>query len=241
MIKEALEYLFNKGQASMQISELHGMTYTNFEMKPIRSPQQCHPNHKTVVGLRGLVDFIENDDIIPTPDVSRLHVVSPTHVDLITSIDPGNFNERFRYAEAQALVERYEFEKWQEQDDFILSLLSQFVQNDQSDHLRKMISKLSVESEFKFEDNGSSQQVSYRAGITVMDTFKVENPFALRPYSTFLEVDQPEIACVCRVGKTSDGGIPHIKLTVADGGMWKLKAVENIKGWLKTHCEVPVF
>ena len=86
------------------------------------------------------------------------------------------------------------------------------------------------------------ERVSYRSGITVMDSMKIGSPIMLKPFSIFLDVDQPEVATVCRVGKGGpEGKVPYVKLTVADGGLWKLTAQASIKAWLKEYCPgVPV-
>lgn len=59
----------------------------------------------------------------------------------------------------------------------------------------------------------------------------VPNPVTLRPYRTFLEVEQPESKFIFRIREGSDGQ-PMFKLVEADGGLWKYEAVDAIKKYL---------
>lgn len=57
------------------------------------------------------------------------------------------------------------------------------------------------------------------------------NPVKLRPYRTFMEIEQPESAYVFRV-KDSEKG-PYFKLVEADGGLWKSIVMKRIKEYLE--------
>ncbi|MEB9776454.1 hypothetical protein P4K25_31445, partial [Bacillus cereus] len=57
---------------------------------------------------------------------------------------------------------------------------------------------------------------------------KVPNPVQLSPYRTFVEVEQPESKFVFRMREGARCG-----LFEADGGAWKLEAMNNIKEYLK--------
>ncbi|MEB9782308.1 hypothetical protein P4K16_30685, partial [Bacillus cereus] len=54
------------------------------------------------------------------------------------------------------------------------------------------------------------------------------NPVQLSPYRTFVEVEQPESKFVFRMREGARCG-----LFEADGGAWKLEAMNNIKEYLK--------
>ena len=55
----------------------------------------------------------------------------------------------------------------------------------------------------------------------------VPNPVLLKPYRTFIEVQQPESAFIFRM---QDG--PRAALFEADGGAWRIEAMENIRAYL---------
>lgn len=64
----------------------------------------------------------------------------------------------------------------------------------------------------------------------------VPNPVILRPYRTFLEVEQPESKFIFRIKEGRDG-TPMFKLIEADGGLWKYEAVASIKAFLKERID----
>jgi len=55
----------------------------------------------------------------------------------------------------------------------------------------------------------------------------------LRPYRTFLEIEQPASAFVFRLRRGREGELPTCALFEADGGRWKLEAIERIRDYLK--------
>ncbi|MED3469309.1 hypothetical protein P4485_32040, partial [Bacillus thuringiensis] len=74
------------------------------------------------------------------------------------------------------------------------------------------------------EDDGVSQAVTVKTGTATRGQAKVPNPVELMPYRTFVEVEQPESRFVFRMREGARCG-----LFEADGGAWKLEAMNNIK------------
>jgi hypothetical protein len=60
----------------------------------------------------------------------------------------------------------------------------------------------------------------------------LQNPFKLKPFRTFREVDQPESPFIFRVHQQAEE-MPKCALYEADGGAWKLQAMKNIGDYLK--------
>ena len=56
-------------------------------------------------------------------------------------------------------------------------------------------------------------------------------PEALCPYRTFPQIAQPSSLCVFRL-KSREGAVPLCGLFEADGGAWKVTAVDSIRAWL---------
>lgn len=94
--------------------------------------------------------------------------------------------------------------------------------------------RISKDDSVTSEDNGVSQTVSARQGISLKSYERVRTRIPLRPYRTFTEVEQPESIFLIRV---SDRGISFIE---ADGGMWKLSARETIKRFLEEQLQQEV-
>ena len=58
------------------------------------------------------------------------------------------------------------------------------------------------------------------------------NPAVLKPYRTFVEVEQPESKFVFRM-QTG----PEMALFEADGGAWRIQAMKNIKEYLEKELK----
>ena len=64
---------------------------------------------------------------------------------------------------------------------------------------------------------------------------QVPNPVELKPYRTFFEIEQPSSSFVFRMksgGKGHEDG-PMCSLHEADGGAWRLDAIEEVKHFLR--------
>ena len=82
-----------------------------------------------------------------------------------------------------------------------------------------------------YSDNGVTQTVSVQSGISLAGTKKIPNPVSLAPFRTFVEVEQPESLFILRVTDGRSG--PELALFEADGGAWRLAAINSIKDWLQ--------
>lgn len=76
-------------------------------------------------------------------------------------------------------------------------------------------------------DNGVSQVATVKEGAATLTKAEVPSPANLRPYRTFLEVEQPDSPFVFRINKYG-----HCALFEADGGIWKHVAMERIHEYL---------
>ena len=94
-----------------------------------------------------------------------------------------------------------------------------------------------------FLDNGFAQEVAAKRGTgSLVEKVNVPNPVTLKPYRTFLEVDQPESSFVFRLSSGAENKPPLCALFDASGGALKLDAVLKIKEWLENQdIGLPVF
>ena len=79
------------------------------------------------------------------------------------------------------------------------------------------------ENSVSTNDNGVTQTVEARQGVALNALIEIKPRVMLRPFRTFLEVEQPESEFLLRVDP--DEGIGFFE---ADGGIWKLEAKKNI-------------
>ncbi len=83
----------------------------------------------------------------------------------------------------------------------------------------------------KYGDDGVTQKATIKQGIASKTEAIVPNPVKLRPYRTFIEVEQPVSEFIFRM--KDNQGI-HCALFEADGGAWKNAAMKNVKDYLES-------
>lgn len=226
MIKEAIQYLVKLGNT--ETKEIDGQT---FSTQPLHVVAEPTAKALLVRNLSGLVDYVKSN--FDVEEQLMIHIASPTTVNCFTSIN-GNYN-RSTFVKTEALIPDFDFGHWHDVENFIISLQSAFVLNDDRDLVLKLVGNIKEENVKTYGDSGYTQMVTARAGTQLSADVLVPNPVALQPYRTFIEVEQPESNFVFRL---KDG--PRCSLFEADGGAWKLEAIKNIKGYLTTELAAEI-
>ena len=207
----------------------------DYSTTPLHDPRKPEPEPATVElhTLQSLVDFIEADrDGAYTETRGRfVHVESPTEVRLCTDIF-GVKNQRVELAHATAIVPSLNLGSWQDPETFNIMLQSHFEETSGRKTALQLVGNLQTEAVQTVADDGVSQQATVRKGIVKVATVEVPNPITLRPYRTFSEVVSPESPFILRLRGGGEGRLPTCALFEADGGQWRLKAIEAIKAWL---------
>lgn len=115
-------------------------------------------------------------------------------------------------------------------EEALIELRSLFIPNDGTKYLLDLLSRITDEKSVSSKDNGVTQTVEARQGVALNAMVEVRPRVQLRPFRTFLEVEQPESEFLLRVD--ADKGIG---LFEADGGVWKLEAKRNIADYFASH------
>jgi hypothetical protein len=227
MIKAAIETILSLGGNSTQ--EINGRQYTNGPggIKPLTLPK-VRP--LVINTLTGIVDYA------PTPD-TMVHVVGPTSVNLIEkSFGPEGWLTRQTFIEAVHESPAFAFGRWMDQETFIINLQAMFVQDENTAAILKVVGNIKDEAVAQHTDDGITQSVVAKAGISRVEQVAVPNPVTLRPYRTFMEIEQPASTFILRM-KGGKGELPYCALFEADGCMWKLEAIKRIKNWFAMQLE----
>lgn len=178
--------------------------------------------------LDGLIEFIKYEET--KFDGLRLRVDGPTKVYYETGLD--KFGRRPIIAKAVFDAPAFNYGEWYDSEEMNIELQSKFVQNDDRDTVLKVIGNLREEGVTQANDDGVSQKVQINSGVATVANVKVPNPVTLKPYATFLEVDQPERKFIFRMHEGMQSG-----LFEADGGLWKLVAAKSVKEYLENALE----
>lgn len=229
MLKEFVEKILSL--ATAEIIEVGGRNYSTRSLHPLTLPLPVMLEVHTLTGVKDYImcglDSVLNESLMA-------HVMDHTEVRLIGRLNTQGFQERISYIHALHDNPVFKFNQWFAVEDFIISLQSMFVQDESTAAILKIVGNLKLESGTVVKDDGISQEVTAKQGVSMVAAVKLPNPVTLRPYRTFREIEQPASTFILRM-KHGNGQAPSIALFEADGRMWELEAIAKIKEWLQTN------
>lgn len=231
VIKEAIEKILSlsKHTAPIQTVVIDGRTYTSAELTKVSRPLI---GSIEVHNLSGIVEYLQSNFDHQLPVI--IHVISPTKVEVLTGLN-GDLN-RSKLIEASALLPKISFNQYYDLESFNILLQSCFVPTNIDDLINdreivlKLVGNVKDEQVMTYGDDGVSQSVSAKTGIATVENVVVPNPVHLKPFRTFVEIEQPLSAFVFRMQKG-----PTAALFEADGGAWKVVAIDKIKSYFSEH------
>ena len=126
-LKEAIEFITNLKEGSMEpkVLDINGNTYCNKNLT--RYHYFPKADSLSVNTLTSIVDYIKGK-----PEELRetmiLHVISPTEVRLYSGlVDERNREELMR---ADAIVNEFQFDRYYDQERFLIELQANFIESD---------------------------------------------------------------------------------------------------------------
>lgn len=140
------------------------------------------------------------------------------------------------YLMAKAPSLEFKFGVFMDHESFIIALQTQFKASKNRDDLLTMIASIKDSTVAESIDNSVAQEVNVNRGLK-MATETVQSVHMLEPFRTFREITQPASEFVIRLRAGAAGSKPQCALFEADGGVWKLKAVEDIATWIKNALQ----
>lgn len=237
MIAEAMQKVFDLSILANKEVVIDGRTYAPgylTEIKPSKSPVTEAICLCTLSGL--VASYVEADK---NPDLSYLvHVTSESRVEIISDVFGPN-RQRETYAVASPILDGFVFGRYTDLETFIIALQSQFVQDQTTAAILKLVGNIKDEKVKTTADDGVSQQVTARVGISRVENVPVPNPVSLAPFRTFPNIDQPVSRFVLRLQSGAGSGTePKVALFEADGGAWRNEAMANIQEFLNEALPV---
>lgn len=234
MTREALQYVVGLSEAN--ILTINGDTYTDKQVHRIDNNLRAAAIEMNT--LSSLVDYAKAfaDEM---SDQMLVQVVSPTEVKLISCLDADRKRECL--VNVSAMIPEFAYGRYMDHESFIIALQSKFIDNDDRALLLRFAGTVKDESVAQYGDDGVTQTATVKTGITSVEKAIVPNPVILRPYRTFVEVEQPDSAFVFRMRQSEGRGV-ECAIFEADGGAWKNEAMRNIKSYLALSMEgLPYF
>ena len=235
MIKEALKYIVDLGEAKEH--EIHGDTYSDKPLYRIDEYIPMADDEIRMNTLTSLVDYIKGH-IDTMSDRMLIHVVDPETVRLYSQLNDNRKREHL--VTVRANVPSFPFGEFIDKESFCINVQSKFIDNAGGTSSVKSDKELilqfagTVESGTvaEYGDDGVSQKATVKTGIASKSDAVVPNPVTLKPFRTFLEVDQPKSDFIFRMKQDKFSGVT-CALFEADGGAWKMEATKSIKEYLQ--------
>lgn len=229
MIREAIDRLIEISGG--QLIQAHGKAYSTKPLNELRAPES-QPEPITLHTLSGFVEFI-ND--FATEGRERMILVDGPHKVTFCSDLYGEFEQRDEYAVAVPFIPGgFPFGQFMDAENFVIRLQSCFVQDETTRALLQIVGNIKGASVGTVSDDGVTQTVEARKGITRVENVALPNPVTLRPFRTFQEIEQPASRFVLRM--TGNGTeMPKVALFEAEDNQWKLEALKSIAAFVSEN------
>ena len=231
MLKSLFEYVVGLSKANMVT--IDGTVFTD---KPLHLPEMPTIETLRTDNLSSIVNFIKNawdagmnndDDIVQ----KIIHVEDAGKVNLYSSVC-NECMDRQKFMKAEWAGNKFPFGQFMDAEKFNILLQTCFMETDDLKVIQQVVGNLRDEAVQNYGDDGVSQSVTIRTGIATVGQVRVRSPAKLRPYRTFLEVEQPASLFILRM---REGG--QCALFEADGGLWRETARQNIRNYFEYELE----
>lgn len=234
MTRDALQYVV--GLKTAEVLDINGGKYVDKDVH--RVDKELRASAIQMNTLTSLVDYLKAG-VDSMADKMLVQVVSPTKVRVLSMLDADRKREEL--VDVEAMIPDFEYGRYMGNERFIIALQSKFINNDDRTLLLQFAGTVKDESIAQYGDDGVTQKATIKTGITSVGDAVVPNPVKLRPFRTFIEVEQPESAFVFRMRQAEEHGV-ECAIFEADGGAWKNAAMKSIKEYLQYElAELPQF
>ncbi|AFG37648.1 hypothetical protein [Spirochaeta africana] len=221
--------------------EIDGQIYARERFQPV----YWDPRPEPILGatLTGMIDYIRSNREVVNPGECMIVVKSFAEVELVESYGGDSCARTVYYrARLDDNLPVFPFGKYLSIEDFIIKVRTLFQPSEQLDEVVKMVSKVTNDGTITMADDGVSQTVAVRKGVSgaLTGTEQTKGSYQLFPFRTFRELDQPQNWCLLRLKQGEDSPI-QAALFDAQGETWRLTSVLNIKDYLEARVEdIPI-
>lgn len=231
MLKSLFEYVVGLSKAN--VVTIDGTVYTD---KPLHLPEMPTIETLRTDNLSSIVNFIKHAwdaDLHDMDDTVQkiIHVEDAGKVNLYSSVC-NECMDRQKFMTAEWAGKKFPFGQFMDAEKFNILLQTCFMETDDLKVIQQVVGNLRDEAVQNYGDDGVSQSVTIRTGIATVGQVRVPSPAKLRPYRTFLAVEQPASLFILRM---REGG--QCALFEADGGLWRETARQNIRNYFEYELE----
>ena len=207
-----------------KIIEIDGIKYTDCRRLE-KIDTHISPKYLTVHSLYGLTQIIREER---SKYQYPLFVIvdSPNTVVVMTQL-LEDYKRDFVYGCEARRIRHNDWGRFENIESFIINLRSKFVENEDLKYILSTLSKVSNTDSVQQNDDGVSQTVETRRGVSLATKTAIKPILKLAPYRTFTDVEQPESEFLFRLDTEGNAA-----LFEADGGAWEQTAINNIADYL---------
>lgn len=242
MIAKAMSWI--KEHTAPNIVDIDGAQWAD---KPMHKIQNIMDLEKVeLYTLTSLVEYMRSGIDVPNEFIGHvfINVMAPSRVLVYSDARKGNHYARTVIADVSAILPAVKVGAWVDQTEFCIMMRANFIDGGHADDddtillpdtdkdaLIKVASNIISGSISQYEDTGISQKATLKTGIQEQEDKLLPEKVVLRPYRTFLEVEQPKSEFLFRAQDDKYNGV-QLSLHEADGGRWRLDAMAAVKGYL---------
>lgn len=227
MIKDAIKYVV--GLAAPTVQEINGEQYSDKELNRVQRDLRAKSIEMSTLG--SLVEYIKSGT-----DTFKgkllVHVVAPDTVELTSQLDGDRCRETL--VTVKANLPRIRLDTYLGQEEFIIMMQSQFVNNEGREDVMAVSGNVVDQTVANYGDDGVSQRATISTGVASKDAIIIPNPVELLPYRTFQEIQQIPTNFIFRM---KNGAGVQMALFEADGGAWKIEAVQAVAEYLRQNLQ----
>lgn len=226
MLKEFVEKIASL--SGPKTFEIEGKTFASNTLVEIK-PEKDAPAPIRVNGLDSICKLVRHE----AGKVGRklfIQCDSYNSVYVFSTFDEQY--DRFELYRCSADTPNVNIGRFMSYENAVIEIRSLYIPNDDTKYLLNLLSSISRENKVTSTDNGVTQKVEARSGIALNQMVEVKPRVSLKPFRTFIEVEQPESEFLLRI---NDDGC--IGLFQADGGVWKLEATRNVAAYFERELK----
>lgn len=200
----------------------NGYTYSDKDLELIRAPKVDTVKLTT---LNSLAAIVRNEFDVAFGSLV-VHIDGENHVSVLSRINSNDRSREIPYV-AKPVLPESAFNCRMDYEQMMIALKSKFIETPELLELVQLLGTIVEENHTQIADDGFTQTVTVRQGIAVRGNKAINPIVKLKPYRTFLELEQPESKFLVRL---FEGG--QVAIFEADGGAWKLEARKRICEYL---------
>lgn len=229
MIKSAMKYIADLVESKRKIEsiEIKGATYTECNLSRIDEyVPRCECLDFT--DLDGMCENVAANLEMNCHNLPLTFVVEPQEVRVYSHYDVNKKRELIFRARSQH--PSIPFGQFLDIEHMVIVLQTCFEDSDNKNNLIQLISNISKEQKVSLEDDGITQKVVVREGITTKQTVAVPPLIRLAPFRSFYELERDNQLFLLRVDRNG-----RVALFDADGGSWKHWTQKAIRSFLEGY------